>query len=90
MTNLSKAAVPRSWKIGVAERGLGRESYTVLDLHGHPLEQTFENVALEAAAPEMYTELYRALAVIRNPQAFDIEGVCGDIEVVLSKARPNG
>lgn len=47
---------------------------------------TLPDAYLIAAAPDMGRELYRALAVIRNPQAFDIEGVAADIEQVLQKA----
>jgi hypothetical protein len=42
---------------------------------------------LIAAAPDMYNELFRALAVIRNPQAFDIDSVASDIERVLDAAK---
>ena len=45
------------------------------------------NGNLIAAAPEMYGELFRALAALRVPQAFDLEGVTADIERVLAKAR---
>lgn len=45
------------------------------------------NAHLIAAAPEMYDKLFRALAALRVPQAFDLEGVTADIERVLAKAR---
>lgn len=43
---------------------------------------------LMAASKEMYAELFRALAVITNPQAFDVEQVRSDIKCVLAKAVP--
>lgn len=45
------------------------------------------NADLIAVATDMYRELFRALAVITNPQAFDIEGVRSDIANVLRNAR---
>ena len=48
------------------------------------------NARLIAAAPELYDELFRALAVITNPQAFDVEGVRADILRVLTKAKADG
>ena len=39
-----------------------------------------------AAAPDLYRELFRALAVICSPQSFEIENVCADIQAVLHKA----
>ena len=44
------------------------------------------NARLVAAAPEMYEALNVALAVIRSPQSFVVEGVCADIERVIRKA----
>jgi hypothetical protein len=44
------------------------------------------NARLIAAAPEMYEALNVALAVIRSPQSFVVEGVCADIERVIRKA----
>ena len=46
------------------------------------------NALLMARAPRMAAELFRALAVISNPQAFDIEGVTNDIISVLSRLTP--
>ncbi len=57
----------------------------VLCRYWHGLTE-LPDAALIAAAPEMGAELYRALAVIRNPQAFDKDGVCDDITIVLQKA----
>jgi hypothetical protein len=77
---------PGPWRVGPYYR------HEVVSDHGviccAPIEtgQTQANARLIAAAPELYDELFRALAVINQPLAFDVDGVCADIQRVLKKA----
>lgn len=42
---------------------------------------------LMQAAPKLYKELFRALAVINSPESFDLEQVKNDIAAALRSAR---
>jgi hypothetical protein len=54
--------------------------------YGYEAPTIMPDVRLIASAPELYDELFRALAVITNPEAFDLKSIRRDIRRVLDKA----
>lgn len=86
MTDTSKTKWTKGpWRVDRSGAGLEIQpaasihAITIL-LHDHEAD-----ARLISKSPEMYDELFRALAVIRNPQAFDTEGVAHDIERLLKE-----
>ena len=77
---------PGPWRVGPYYKHEVVSNSGVICCGPIETEQSRTNARLIAAAPRLYEELFRALAVIRNPQAFDTEGVCEDIAEALQQA----
>ena len=75
-----------SWRVGPYYRHEVVSDSGVICCAPIETEQTRCNARLIAASPDLYEQLYRALAVIRSPQSFDLDEVCVDIEEALAKA----
>lgn len=71
--------INQDWDYGNFTVSKGRRAFTK--------EENKANFNLLKAAPELYEELFRALAVIQSPESFELEQVISDIRRVLAKAR---